>query len=231
MALFKIVFSLLLLAAAEECDNSERDEVQLLQAQDKGREIQPDWTKIVDAAKTAVNSGIGKVTTQLSDALDTANTKILAAGTKFNQSVEKFESKANANFTVSQNLSAFKSLIDANVKQFVPSYNTTLKQVTTGLATTKTVMGAMGQKELAEKLEKLEGTVTDNLRALADSTQAMAQDMTQATADNYGDYFATMKKKLQFISSTSASFKSTFESQLEAFSGALLGPLEDANDV
>lgn len=52
MALFKIVFSLLLLAAAEEseklsesldvcgtlclqeCDNSERDEVQLLQAQD-----------------------------------------------------------------------------------------------------------------------------------------------------------------------------------------------------
>eukprot|EP00913_Durusdinium_trenchii_P010003 g9389.t1 len=59
----------------------------------------------------------------------------------------------------------------------------------------------------------------------------MAQDMTQATADNYGDYFATMKKKLQFISSTSASFKSTFESQLEAFSGALLGPLEDANDI
>ncbi|CAK8995218.1 unnamed protein product [Durusdinium trenchii] len=221
------------LASAEHCV----EEASLLQGvsqaklQEKVQELHeqiPDLNKILEKAKSAVNAGIGQITTQMTSALDELNETINANAAKLNNSVQKFEASMAANFTVEHNVTHFKKLVQENTGNLLPFYNQALKTMNTSLSTTKTVLSAMGQKDLVEKLESLESTASKQLNELVETTKDMGTDMAGASVEKFVDYRVTMLAKLGSADQCVDLLRKSFNQQMAAFAGSLLEPLKIA---
>jgi len=228
MNFLKVVISMIaLVAAIEECQDCGTDEVELLQQKTEEKQM-PDWSKILGAAKTAVDSGMSKVTTQMNGAIVNLNTKILDAEKKFNASMATFEKAHDATATVSQNLTKFKTLVQQTIGSYVPFYGDAVKQVTTAVATTKTVVSAMGQQELAAKLEAMNKTAMEKLSTLMETSEALTTDVIKAKTTEYGKTLVMVNDKLGKIEETTNSFRSTFNENLQSFTAVLEAPLKVA---
>lgn len=216
------VSAVALLAAAEDCEN---DELQLLQMHEKF----PDWSKILEAGAKgadALSGGIGKVTSQIGDAITTLDSQVMQAEGLFNASLSKFNKACNATTTVSQNLTEFKFLIGNTVEKYAPFYVSAVEQVQTAVKTTKAILGLMGQKDLINKLEDLNQTAVEKLGDLADASEALSSEVMETSHEKYGDIVEDMKGKLDAIVGTTGSFQKSFNKKLEAFTASLQGPLE-----
>jgi len=188
----------------------------------------PDWSKVLDAAKGAVNSGMGQITSQMTDVVTKLDTKIMTAETEFNSSLNTYNTFANATETLANNVSKFQALIQNTVSKYVPFYSEAMQQFTNAVSTTKSLIGAMGQKDLSEKLEALETTATEKLKDLSDTSGALATKVMQSTSDEYGDTLGDLKEKLGHIASTSNQFREDFNGKLQSFTGVLEEPLKVA---
>mmetsp|Transcript_15207 Transcript_15207/g.18592 ORF Transcript_15207/g.18592 Transcript_15207/m.18592 type:complete len:285 (-) Transcript_15207:54-908(-) len=215
-----VAFSILaLLAVAEECQNCETDDLELLQA--KAQEKFPDLSGIL-------GGGIGKMTSNFGDTIDKVNTQLTQAETKFNESLAKFNAAANATATVVQNMTKFKALIKDTIATYVPFYDKVLKQVTDAVKTTKAVATMIGQEELLEKLNDINQTAMEKLGALGQSTEALASEVADAGEDKFGDIADDVKGKLDSMLSTTSSFRESFNSKVETFMDALESPMKIA---
>lgn len=208
--------------AAEDCEN---DELQLLQRHDKF----PDWSKIMEAgasAADAMTGGIGTLTSKIGESLTDLDDQVLKAEKTFNASLSQFHGALNAASTLSQNLTAFKGLISSTLEKYVPFYSSAKDQVQNAVKTTQTVAEMMGQKDLTDKLKALNQTVVEKLGDLAESSEALASEITETTEEKYGDILEDVKGKLDSIVYTTGSFRKSFNQRLEAFTEAVKGPME-----
>lgn len=230
----QVIKTLCLLAlAAGQRQDCEQDEVQLLQIRSDDKQMQiPGLDKlgdtlgnVVGAAHEIANQGIGQVTAKISDALDSIDKDIQEASLKLNKSVDSFRATANATGTVSQNLTKMQKLVTDMVEQMVPSYQATLDKIEAAVDTTKTVLSAMGQKDLLDKIDGCKSTATNQLSSLADKTQAIAQDMSAATEKELGESLKRMDSLLDQSVETVKSFRGSFNEHLATFTSSLAGPL------
>eukprot|EP00435_Cladocopium_sp_Y103_P054236 s57_g17.t1 len=226
MSFFRVLVPLLgVLAATEECQNCEADELQLLQA--KTEEF-PDWSKILGAGQDAMTKGIGQVTSKMGEAITDLNDEVKEAESMFNASLDKYNQAADATASVSQNMTKFKALVTETVKRYAPFYVAALEEVDDAAKTTKNVASMLGQKELKEKLEDLNNIAMEKLNKLADLSEAVANQVAETSSENYGAILGDVREKLGSIVSTASSFRKKLNENLESLTGALQGPLEVA---
>mmetsp|Transcript_18331 Transcript_18331/g.31031 ORF Transcript_18331/g.31031 Transcript_18331/m.31031 type:complete len:293 (+) Transcript_18331:82-960(+) len=227
MSFFRVLVSLLgVLAATQECQNCEADELELLQA--KTEEKFPDWSEVLGAGKDAMTSGVGQVTSKMGDAISELNSEVMQAEGMFNTSLDKFNQAADATATVSQNMTKFQTLIRQTVQKYAPFYVTAVEEVNQAVKTTKAVAAMLGQKELKEKLEAMNASATEKLRKLADTSEALAAKVVGTSSDKYGEILDDVREKLGTIASTAASFRKKLNKNVESLSDALQGPMEVA---
>lgn len=227
MSFFRVLVPLLVvLAATEECQNCEADELELLQA--KTEEKFPDWSEILGAGKDAMTSGVGQVTSKMGEAMTKLNSEVMQAAGTFNASLDKFNEAASATATVSQNMTKFKALIDETVKRYAPFYVSAIDQVGEAVKTTKAIASMMGQEELTQKLEDLNTAATEKLHKLADTSEALASKVADTSSEKYGDILGDVREKLGSLASTASNFRKKLNEHVESLTGALQGPLEIA---
>ena len=226
---------LLPLAWAQSCQScQDSDELQLLQLRSDDKQI-PGLDKLGDAmgkvmgaAHEIGNQGLGQVTIKILDALERADKQIQDAGLKLNKSVESFQRSADAAETLSQNLTKMQKLVSDTMEDLVPSYKTTLEQIQVAVKSTKSILSAMGQKDLLDKLDGCESTAVDHLSSLADKTQAIATNMADATEKELEKSLKTMDSLLDKAVEAVKSFRMDFDLNLKYFTQSLMDPLSIA---
>lgn len=232
---------LALVAAGEPCENCEADEIHLLQAKSeedpknpklvategKG-EKGPDFSKIMDAAREAVKSGMTKVTSQMNEIVVQMNEFSTEAEVAFNKSLDDYKKLASKAEDASQNLTKFKALVKDTIAEYVPFYSGAVGQVNAAVKAAQMLVKTMGKKDLEEKLQDVNKTVTTKLNALAQSSSEFSSAVAKSTLEEYKKIWSGLKDKLAYISETTGSFREAFNEKLQTFTGMLEEPLKIA---
>lgn len=232
---------LALVTAAESCENCEADEIHFLQAKSeedpkdsklvategKGKKG-PDFSKIVDAAREAVKAGMTKVTSQMNEIVVQMNEFATDAEVAFNESFDDYKRLASKAANATQNLTKFKALVEGTIAEYVPFYSGAVEQVNAAVKAAQMVVKTMGKKELEEKLQDVNATVTTKLNALAKTASEFSSAAAKATLKEYKKVWKGLKDKLAYISETTGSFRVAFKEKLQTFTGMLEEPLKVA---
>lgn len=229
---------LALMAAGEPCETCEADEIQLLQAKseedsnpklvEETDEKGPDFSKIMDAARQAVQSGMTRVTSQMKEIVGQMNDFATDAEVSFNETMDEYKKLASQAETVSQNLTKFKSLVQDTIAGYVPFYSGAVDQVNAAVKTAQLVVKTMGKKELEEKLQDVNETVTTKLNTLAKTSSQFSSQVAEATLEEYKKIWSGLKDKLAYLSETTGNFREAFNEKLKTFTGILEAPLKIA---
>eukprot|EP00435_Cladocopium_sp_Y103_P040856 s619_g11.t1 len=224
-------------AAVEEDSNPKLVE----ETDEKG----PDFSKIMDAARQAVQSGMTRVTSQILGAGGTCVVELMKeivgqmndfatdAEVSFNETMDEYKKLASQAETVSQNLTKFKSLVQDTIAGYVPFYSGAVDQVNAAVKTAQLVVKTMGKKELEEKLQDVNETVTTKLNTLAKTSSQFSSQVAEATLEEYKKIWSGLKDrlladKLAYLSETTGNFREAFNEKLKTFTGILEAPLKIA---
>ncbi|CAL1145905.1 unnamed protein product [Cladocopium goreaui] len=146
----------------------------------------------------------------------------------FNKSLDDYKKLASKAEDASQNLTKFKALVKDTIAEYVPFYSGAVGQVNAAVKAAQMVVKTMGKKDLEEKLQDVNKTVTTKLNALAQSSSEFSSAVAKSTLEEYKKIWSGLKDKLAYISETTGSFREAFNEKLQTFTGMLEEPLKIA---
>ncbi|CAJ1377154.1 unnamed protein product [Effrenium voratum] len=236
--MWKIALTILAVALAEAQD-CEADELQLLQGkkQQDGQMVGdseqfPDLDKLGKMANQlggVFGKGLKTVTGKLDGALNIANSKVLMAVAKTNSAlVRDFELGANANGSISQNLTKFKALLNKTTGSLMPTFTAVTQQVTGALSAAQSTLGTLGkQEDLVKKLDSCVQTANQKVASMKMKAEEVAGDFAPAAEDKLEDALAGMDSKLEALQEETTSFTQDFDVNFKGFASDLTGAAQD----
>lgn len=207
------------LVTAMQC----HDEVELLQkglaptieltAQDT---IPQHMSEIMDETKEVIR----KATREMTQSFDTMDARLATLEKDVQTNVENFKAAGSANSTVSENMTAFKALVEATVTSLLPFYKQTSEEVASSFEAVTSALSMMGQKDSREKLDGVQSIVTENMNEMYRVSRDMNTDLSEATVEKLGHYIVTMNRKLGNLVSISEELVFEIDDRLKAFGGS-----------
>lgn len=227
---------LVFIVASEECfDNCiSEDEVQLLQVgSHDGQAFIPGLHTNVhfvgqtleDAQETA-KLGMGQVTDQLTDALDTADFQLKSATKKFNASVHEFYASAKMVDSVAQNLTKLQKLVSDTVEDLIPCYKAALGNVQRAVAAVRTILSTAGQTtEVREILDEWEDVAIEGFTQLADAAEEMGRNVENSASTKVREAVEIMDSKTQQAVEISKDLRAVLDEGMAFFAKSLVPKL------